>query len=116
MIIKKKTKYIALNLCISNFFVSSLFIIYYRKYIYKKKITKSRGELGSWNAEAMMIYIGSASGSKARPRYRCSKAPDQLADMEQAIRYDRIKMAIHHCESVRIRVSTRVALAHSFAN
>lgn len=98
-------------------FLFRLYSSYTIENIYiKEKITKSRGELGSWNAEAMMIYIGSASGSKARPRYRCSKAPDQLADMEQAIRYDRIKMAIHHCESVRIRVSTRVALAHSFAN
>lgn len=86
------------------------------KYIEKKNNKVTHGELGSWNAEAM-YNVGNASGSKARPRYRCGKAPDQLADMEQAIHdHDTIKMAIHHCESVRIRVSTRVALAHSFAN
>lgn len=58
------------------------------KYIEKKNNKVTRGE--SWNAEAM-YNVGSASGSKARPRYRCGKAPDQLADMEQAIRsrYDK---------------------------
>lgn len=55
------------------------------------------------------MILEARSGSKARPRYRWRKAPDQLADVEQSdtTRYD-IKMAIHHCESVRIRVCLRV--------
>lgn len=58
-------------------------------------------------------------GSEIRPRSRVkAEVPNQLADMEQR---DRIKMAIHHCESVAWDEeergdSTRLALAHSFAN
>lgn len=87
-----------------------------KKYIYiKEKRKEIRKNWVILYAEEMILEAG--SGSKARPRYRWRKAPDQLADVEQSdtTRYDK-----NGNSSLRIcsdpRVSTRVALAHSFAN